>query len=71
MRVKTVIETYATCSTCKAEVRIVPFKGKQRMSRHNDTRGLSRRNYHMAAVCDGTQWHSVKKRQETVGFIDF
>jgi hypothetical protein len=72
MRVKTVTETYATCSTCKAEVRIVPFKGgKRRMSRHNDNRGLSRRNFHMADVCDGTEWHSEKQRQESVGYISF
>lgn len=69
MREYEVLETYAKCASCRAEVRITTISGKERMSRHKDTRGLSKRNWHMAPICDGTKWHSVTHRKATYGAI--
>lgn len=62
----TVIWTYATCSSCKAEVRLLPLKsGGQKMARHN------KRGRVLADVCAGTEWHAERKKKEQVGHICF
>lgn len=66
MRTKTVIETYATCSACKAEVRLLPLKsGGHKMPRHN------KRGHVLADVCNGTDWRAERKKKEQVGSIRF
>ncbi len=63
------VNRYAKCGSCRAEVALVTIRGKEQLARHRDVRGLSKRNLHMAPVCDGKTWDrsAVIERPETYG----